>query len=343
MAATTDTDARPLAHREAFLIILTAVVLAAALQIGVIAPAAGERLWALGLVVVLFAFVSFVYLGFWQRSFEWYGEWVIRRHIRRHRALVDELASAFNEYERLFRSGREFLSVGNRLMQSWLQESQRSGSPRNQPQRDSGTRAHAQLTAWSNGAAYATQLKGLLDWRIREAAYFDTYEFFYTARLFGVDFSRSPLSAQNFVNARRSAGIGLLPNYLADEWDAFAKKVNALVDLANAIGRRAPAEAGVDIGFGFKYVPDLYPRPGDPPSTDSPAIGGIKSPPDRWDPLPPGRGPRHRRRNPLDDDWTPRGELTRARYAGLKPRTWVRNAGSCQAAECDWRRQYSVT
>jgi hypothetical protein len=287
MAGSPDTEGRPLAHREAFLIILAAVVLAAALQIGVLAPTTGERLWALGIVVVLFGFVAFIYLGYWQGSFERYDEWVLRRHIRKHRALVDDLASALVQYERLFGSGREFLSVGNSLMQSWLQESQRSGSPINQPQRDSGAQAHAQLNAWSNGAAYATQLKGLLEWRVREAAYFDSYEFYYTARLFGVDFSRSLLSAQNFVNTMRNAGIGLLPNYLADQWDAFAKKVNALVDLANDIGRRAPAEAGVDIGFGFQYVPALYPRLGDPPAPAAPAMGEIKPPPDPSGPTPP--------------------------------------------------------
>jgi hypothetical protein len=270
---------RPLPHREGFLLIAAAVVLVAVLQLVVLAPATGERLLALVGVLVGFGFVAFVYAGYWQAALDWYDEWVLRRHIRAHRKIVDDLLSVLAGHDRLFGSGRWFLNSGNSLISAWLQESTKTPPVLSADQQRSGTHAHAVLNAWSNVSAYSTSLKQLVEWRIQKYGYFDGYEFYWAARMIAIDLSKGLICADSFVNAMRSAGLERLPNYLSDEWNRFKDPANELVHLANDVGRRSLNEAGVDIEFGFRPVPDLYPRAGE--SAPRPVtLGPVEPPPD---------------------------------------------------------------
>ncbi|HZY70869.1 MAG TPA: hypothetical protein VFF67_07845 [Thermoplasmata archaeon] len=278
--ATPGTETEPWSgHLEAFVVLAAAVVLAALLQLVVFLPPGSVSWhWTIGVIAVGFGLVAFIFLGGWDWAAGRLEEWSIRRHIRKHPDLVNDLISLLDQHGQVFGSGNWFLNSGNSVMQNWLAASLQNPCPFTPQQKESGNQAHAQLMAWSNASVYWSYLKSVLEWRIKHRAFVDSYEFYWAAKMVGVEISRGLLSASNFVNAIRNAGVDRLPNYNSDRWDDFRNRADEVVRLAHEINRRGELELGLKLDLNFQFVPPLYPRPGDPPPTAAPRMGEVQPP-----------------------------------------------------------------
>ncbi len=256
-----------------------AVLTAALLQLVVFLPPGSVSWhWTIGVIAAGFSAVAFIFLGGWDWTSDHYTEWSIRRHIRKHPGLVGELLSLLEQHGQVFGSGNWFLNSGNSIISNWMQINGQNPSPFNQQQRDSAAQAHASLTAWSNSSAYWSYVKATLEWRIRHRGSVDSYEFYWAAKMVGVEIARGVNAASTFVQFIRSAGVDRLPNYNADRWDDFRNRADSLIRLAHEIDRKAKLLLEFDVGLTFAFVPQLYPRPGEPAPTPQAPLAPVAPP-----------------------------------------------------------------
>ncbi|HEV2519359.1 MAG TPA: hypothetical protein VGX00_01895 [Thermoplasmata archaeon] len=268
MAGNPPTDVRAWAPRDAFVVVSVAVVLAALLQIVVYRPVDPLNWWILASILVGYAFLAFVFSDGLILLSAAYRNWSFRRHIRKHPSIVDALVSLLVDYDRLFSARGTFGYAGSRLVEACRRlNSGQGGSPPGSLtslEKSELEKADAMQVAWASFVAHPEQVKNLVDWWIKHHARRDTNDFYYVARMVGVEVATGLRVASNFARTMNRAGIDRL-NVRGGEtevWGEFSKRVNALVDNANSLGLRAPLEVGVEIYFTFEHLPDpLLPAP----------------------------------------------------------------------------------
>jgi hypothetical protein len=247
-----------------YLLVAVAVGVAVGLQLLVAETIPLERAVTIALLLAGMVFMSWSFFGGMSAWVARREENRLRRHIRYHPLIVDDLRSLVALVEdTLGGGGQSYRQAANNLLQAWLSMQQQdrapgSGAPFTSGEIQQFEMAHA---AWAD-SSYITVMwptvRNTVYWMTDGPNRRDSHAFSFAAFLLQGYVSGCLSNIDKFVLGMQQGGVSKLNPVTLGQWEQFARKVNAMIDEAERISRRAPSEAGVGITLTFTRVVEHF-------------------------------------------------------------------------------------